>query len=104
MTYSKSMGGKVRGKKTLRKNKSGKRRGSKKARRTYRRRKARGGERDYDPYLRKYKREAVNIVKEQSGDDPSLKDTLTAIQLAPSKEKVIYILSTRNYSLPIMEQ
>jgi len=47
MTYSKSMGGKVKGKKTLRKNKSGKRRGGKKARRTYRRRKARGGDRSY---------------------------------------------------------
>ena len=43
MTYSKSMGRKVRGKKTLRKSKSGKRRGNKKAKRTYRRRKARGG-------------------------------------------------------------
>jgi len=47
MTYSKSKGGKVRGRKTLRKGKSGKRHGNKKAKRTSRRRKARGGDRSY---------------------------------------------------------
>lgn len=68
MTYSKSMGGKVKGKKTLRKNKSGKRRGSKKARRTYRRRKARGGDRSYGrpssiSPLVKNKNAAINHVE-----------------------------------------
>jgi hypothetical protein len=104
MTYSKSIGGKVKGKKTLRKNKSGKRRGGKKARRTYRRRKSRGGELDYDPILRNYKREAVIIVKRQSGDDPTVNDTVSSINKARTRKAVDNILLENNYSYPIMER
>ena len=103
MTYSKSMGRKVRGKKTLRKNKSGKRRGNKKAKRTYRRRKARGG-RDIDLSLMRFKRAAYTVVNEEGNNDPNIKKTIDEIRGAHSYESVSDILNKNHYTVPIIEQ
>lgn len=96
------MGGKVRGKKTLRKNKSGKRRGSKKARRTYRRRKSRGGLRGdvVTPELMKYRQQAYELIK----NDPQQEQIEKEIRSAPNQIAIYKILNKNNYRAPIIEQ
>ncbi len=103
MTYSKSMGGKVRGRKTLRKNKSGKRRGNKKARRTYRRRKARGGLRGdvVSPGLMRYRKKAIEIIEENDPENEKIKGE---IRKAPTEEAIYNILIAKHYPGPIIEQ
>ena len=102
MTYSKCTGGKVKGKKTLRKNKSGKRRGGKKARRTYRRRKARGGLRGdvVSSGLMNYRQKAYEMIK----NDPKKEQIEKEIRNAPNPEAIYKILTDKHYPAPIIEQ
>lgn len=95
------MGRKVRGRKTLRKNKSGKRRGNKKVKRTYRRRKARGGLRgDVSPELMIYRQQAYGLIKGDLKEEQITEE----IRNAHNQVEIYNILEKNNYPGPTIIQ